>query len=413
MDERAINLAVALGIGLLMGVERERRKGQQAARGAAGIRTFALVALLGGIVAQFGDPWLVVTAAALIGVMVVVAYALTAGRDPGLTTEVAMIVAFFLGAWAQSETALAAAAGAVVAVLLAGRERIHAFVRSTLTEDELHDGLLFAACALVVLPLLPNRSVGPYDSINPYVLWRLVVLVMAISASGYIARRAFGPRLGLPLSGFAGGFVSSSATIAAMGSRARDAPEVRASAITGAMLSTVATMIQLGVLVGAASIPTFRELSIPLISAGFCAVAWALLFVFRGVHQSTNASATEGRAFNLKSAFIFALIVGSVLVGSSALNHSLGEGGLIVGAAVAGIADTHAAAISVASLAASGDVDPSRAVIPILASVTTNSVTKAVLAFTGGGRKFAVPVWIGLLVVLSGLWGAWLLTATA
>jgi len=113
------------------------------------------------------------------------------------------------------------------AIVRTGRERIHSVVRETLSERELHDGLLFAACALIVLPLLPDRGFGPHGSLNPSIIWRLVVIVMAVQAAGYVAPRAIGPRYGLLVAGLLGGFVSSTATIGIMGSRAVREPHAR------------------------------------------------------------------------------------------------------------------------------------------------------------------------------------------
>ena len=119
----------------------------------------------------------------------------------------------------MQQPALAAGLAVTVAVLLAARSRLHRFVRSVLTEDELQDALIFAGATLVVLPLVPDRPMGPYGALNPHSIWILVILVMAISAAGYIAVRMLGARFGLPIAGLASGFISSTATIGAMGAR--------------------------------------------------------------------------------------------------------------------------------------------------------------------------------------------------
>lgn len=398
-------LAVALGIGLLLGLERERRKGSGPGRGYAGIRTFALVSLLGGVAMVIGDSAVVAVSLAFVAAATVVAYALGDRTDPGLTTEVALLVAFLLGALAQREPQLAGGLAVAVAILLAARESLRRLVSEALTEQEVHDGLLLGAAALVILPLVPDRTMGPFDAFNPFTLWRLVVVVMAIGAAGYVALRLLGPRLGLPLAGLASGFVSSAATIGAMGARAKREPTILRPAVAAAVFSTVATVAQMVIVVGATNARTLRELWPTMLAAGVLAVAYGLVFGLRALRDDTDHHAPPGRAFEPRSALIFAATVGVILFVSAALNEWLGEAGLALSAAAAGFADTHSAAISVASLVSAGKVTPEDAVVPILAAFTTNSITKAVLAWTAGGRRFAFDIWPGLILVLAGAWG--------
>ncbi len=226
-----VGLVVALGIGLLVGIERERGKGRGPGRAAAGLRTFALVALLGAVAELVGTAGLVVSGA-FVALAALAGYRVTRARDPGLTTEVALVLVFLLGVLAMRQAGLAAGLGVAMALLLAAKSRLHRFVRNTLSERELHDALLLCAGAAIVLPVLPDRAIDPWQALNPRQLWRLALIVMALNAAGHVALRALGPRRGLPLAGLAGGFVSSTATIAAMGARARSHPaQLRESTI--------------------------------------------------------------------------------------------------------------------------------------------------------------------------------------
>jgi len=407
-DSAGFRLAVALGIGLLLGVERERTKGTGPTRRPAGVRTFALVALLGGIAMVVGSGAVVAVALAFVAVAVLIAYVLGDRSDPGLTTEVALLVTFLLGALAQDEPQLAAGLGAAVAILLASRGYLQRMVSQALTEQELHDGLLFAGAALVILPLAPDEALGPYGSLNPFTIWRLVVIVMAISAAGYIGLRLLGPKVGLPLAGFAGGFVSSTATIGAMGSRARREPELVQGAVAAAVLSTVATVLQMLIVVGATDRSALMEIGPAMTVAGICAAAYGLLFGLRSLRSDAPVDAAKGRAFEPKTAVVFALTVTVILLVSATLNDLFGEAGVTISAAFAGLADTHGAAIAVASLVATGDLAAEDAVLPILAAFTTNSISKAVVAYLSGGRRFAFQIWPGLVLVLAGAWAGWL-----
>ena len=277
------HLFVALGIGLLVGLERERRKGAGPEREAAGVRTFALVGLLGGLAAELGGGVVLAVCGAFVAGAAIVAYATRRNEDPGLTTQVALMTTFLLGALTWRNPALAAGLAVVVTALLAARGPLHRFVRDSLSPRELHDGLVFAAAALVVLPLVPDHEVGPYGVLNPFVIWRLVVIVMAISAGGYVAMRLFGSRLGLAVAGFAGGFVSSTITVAAMGARARDAPLVLRTAVAGATLAGLASLIELGIVVEATYPAALRHVVVPLVLAGAAAAAYAAVFSVRAL----------------------------------------------------------------------------------------------------------------------------------
>jgi len=411
LDEQGVRLAVALGIGLLLGAERERRKGEGPARGAAGIRTFALVALAGGIAMAVGGGLVLAVALGFVALAVLAAYILGDRTDPGLTTEVAVVVAFLLGALAQQEPQLAAGIAVVVTILLAAREQLHRLVSRALTEQEVHDALLFAGAALVILPLAPNERIGPYGVFNPFAIWRLVVIVMAIGGAGYAAVRLLGARVGLPLSGLAAGFVSSSATIAAMGARARETPALRTPAVAAAVLSTVATVVQMVIIVGATDGRTLAQLWPAMAFAGVAAVGYGAVFALRALRDAAaDAHQPGGRAFDLKTAVLFAATVTAVLFVSAVLGDWLGNRGVLLSAAVAGFADTHAAAIAVAGLAAGGRIEPADAVVPILAAFTTNSVTKMVLAAASGGRRFALEVWPGVIATAALAWAGWALS---
>ncbi len=401
----AVRLAVSLGIGLLIGAERERRKGKGSGRAPAGIRTFSLASLAGGVSLALGGDAVLVAAVLVVGAFAAIAYLRSRSSDPGLTTEVALLTTFLLGALAVREPGLAAGLAVVVAILLAARTKLHRFVRRVLTERELHDALLFAAAALVVLPLTPDRAVGPLGVLNPRTLWKLVVLVMGISASGYLAQRVLGSRLGLPLSGLASGFVSSAATIGAMGQRAAKEPGVSRAAVAGAVLSTVATIVQMTIVLAATSRETLAAMRAPLLLSGAAAAVYGVLFARRLRRgPGGSAAAPRGRAFDLRTSVLFAATVSAVLVVSAALNQWLGKGGLLAAVALAGFADTHAAAISAASMVAVGKLAPQDAVVPILAGLTTNTVTKSVVAVMAGGRAFALKTIPGLLLVILAAW---------
>lgn len=402
-------MAVALGIGLLIGAERERRKGTGPSRSPAGIRTFAVASLVGAISFIVGGVTLFAIATAGIIVLVTAAYWRLHQDDPGLTTELALIATVLLGGLSMQRPELAGGVAVVLAILLTVKSRLHRFVNTLLTEDELEDALIFAAASLVVLPLVPDRAMGPYGALNPHAIWVIVVLVMAIGAAGYLAVRLLGARFGLPIAGLASGFISSTATIAAMGARAAKSSETLAAAVAGAVLSTIATIVQMAVVLAATSITTLQSLAAPLLCAGLAAVAYGSVFTILAVRQQADEQPQQGRAFSLSTALVFAAILATILMGSAALQDLFGEKGAVVAAAVAGFVDTHSAAISIASLVASGKLTAADALLPILAGFYTNTVSKIVFAIVSGGSAFALRVIPGLLLVALAAWGGTLL----
>ena len=403
-DSVIVNIAVALGIGLLIGAERERRKGQGPSRSPAGIRTFAMTSLAGAISFSIGGE--VLLAVTTVGVIVLtgIAYLRSRNEDPGLTSEITLFLTALLGGLSMQQPALAAGVAVTLTALLASRTRLHHFVRSVLSEREVTDGLIFVGATLVVLPLLPDRPIGPYAALNPRSIWLVVILVMAISAAGYIAVRILGDRFGLAVAGLASGFVSSIATIGAMGTRARTTPAILGPAVAGAVLSTVATILQLCAVLAATSMTVLRELSIPLFGAGLASAAYGAVFTIKGLRGTRGIDSQAGHAFSLSSAITLAATLSGILVISAALRENFGETGVIVGAALAGFADTHSAAVSIASLVASGKMNPPDAVSPILAALSTNTVSKIIVAWTAGGRAFALRLIPGLLLVISAAW---------
>ena len=399
-----LNLVAALGIGLLIGAERERRKGGGPARSPAGIRTFTIASLAGAASVMAGGAAMLAVTVAGVAVLTAIAYLRSRSDDPGLTTEIALIVTALLGGLAMQQPALAAGMAVGVAALLAARAPLHHFVRSVLTEREVNDAMIFAGATLVVLPLLPDQALGPYGVFNPRSVWIVVILVMAISAAGYVLVRMLGARFGLPLAGFASGFISSAATIGTVGARARKSPDAVSAAVAGAALSTVATVIQLCLVLAATSPATLRTLSAPLICAGIAAAAYGAGFTFRALRERDAAEPQPGRAFSLPVALVFALTLSAVLIASAALREWFGETGVIVGAAAAGFVDTHSPAIAIGSLVASGKMTAADAVFPVLAAFSTNTISKIIFALSSGSRSFALRLIPGLILVAGAAW---------
>jgi uncharacterized membrane protein (DUF4010 family) len=270
-------LAAALGLGMLIGVERERRKDDDEDPTAAGVRTHALLALVGAVAALLG-PWALAVAGVGVVTLTAASYQRTsASGDPGLTGEIAIVLTFLLGALAISQPLLAVALGVAAAVLLASKDWLHRLTRELISEREMRDLLLLAASALIVLPLLPNEAIDPWGVVVPWSIGRLVVLVMAVGAAGHVALRLIGARWGLPLAGFFAGFASSTAATAGFGQRARDTKALCTAAAAAALFANLASLLLFALVIGAGAPALLASMKWPLLAAGATLAAAAAL----------------------------------------------------------------------------------------------------------------------------------------
>ena len=383
-------MAVALGIGLLIGLERERRKRDTAVGLAGGLRTHAVVALAGALAMQFPGLLLVAAGAAFIGALVVVAYWRGQSVDPGVTSEVTLFTTYLLGAYATVQPALAAAIGVVVALTLLLREALHRFVSRTLTEREVLDMMLLAAAALVLLPLLPDRAIDASGVVNPRRVGQLTLLVLAINGLGHVALRWLGAGRGLPLAGFFGGFVSSVATIGAMGLKARAAPGHTRLAAAAALCSSISTALQVVLVLAVAHPPLLAQWTTPALLMAAVAVASAWILWRDGVEpDAADALADESRAFQPLHALAFSTTVTALTWAAAGLVRRFGEAAALVGIGLGGLADAHSATASAGTLAAEGVLASPVASLAILLALAANTSTKIVVAATTGGRRYA------------------------
>ncbi|WP_371828126.1 MgtC/SapB family protein [Rhodococcoides fascians] len=384
---------VALAIGLLLGFERERSHIRTLP---AGSRSFALLSLTGAVAAGF-DIWAVSAGIVVVGLLMALAYLRTSEQDAGTTTEIAALVAYLLGALAYTDPSVAVALAVIVAGLLMSKSRIHRFARQMVSEIELEDAIKSLVAAFVILPLLPDREIGPYGVLNPAKVWLLVVLLTGIGWIGYIGVRTLGPQRGLLVTGLAGGFVSASATTPSMGRLSRTADEMRAP-LAGALVASLATFIQLLVVIGFVEPDVLRRLWPPVVAGAMVLVVVAAI-VYRGASVAPRDAEvisvgvepnTAARPFSLRPALVLAaVLVFALFVGRWGADV-LGSRGAVLAAAAAGLADAHAGALGAASLAAKGTITVDSALQAIAAALGSNLLVKSVLAFTSGGHRFGL-----------------------
>lgn len=265
------------------------------------------------------------------------------------------------------------------------------------------DLLLLAAAAMLLL-ILPDEAMGPLQALNPYKIWLIVVLLLGIGTLGQLVSQRVGLRHGLPLAGFISGFVSSTATVMALGLQVKKHPASHAPAVAGAVLSSVATYVQMAMLLAALSLPLFYKMLPPLLAGVLASALYSIFFIRRSA-RSVNLSAPSGKPIiTLKAALGMAGLIALIGVAVVWLNHSLGEKGIWLGAAIAGLSDAHAAGATLAALVNAGTLEAGKSVIPVMLGFTSNTLLRMALSATAGSHVYAREVIPGLAIGLVAAW---------
>lgn len=406
--ELLTRLSVSLAIGLLVGLERgwKTRETEDRQR-AAGFRTFALSGLLGGIAGAVS-----LTAGGVVIGSVFLGYALAfvafhwlEAREEGqfsVTSVVAGLLTFLLGCFAVvGHLQLAIAGGVAMTIVLALREQLHRWVAS-LTWDEIRATLTLLAMTFLLLPILPNRTVDPWGAVNPHQVWLLAILIAAISFGGYVGVRVLGEKLGVVMAAVAGGLASSTATTLTLARLGREYPGASRLLAAGVLLSGVVMVARVAVLAIALNQALLPALALPLSAVGAVLLCASLALLF--FNSETRRPKLEianplqiGMALKMAGFIVVVLIAAKLIVGLA------GDAGVLIIAALSGLADVDAVTISMARFGGE-DVAISTAAQAILAAVAVNTVTKAALAYyAGGARLGAIVGAASLLAVAAGV----------
>ena len=411
-------LAVALAIGLLMGLERgwEYRRLPEGGR-VAGIRTFGLIALLGAITVQLGGPYHeLFLAAAILAVAMLMGIGYwrdTAGsEDVSITTSIAALVAFSLGAMAGlGHLTIASSAAVVVTIILGFRIELHSMV-AHIEREELTATLRLLLITVVMLPILPNRAIGPWQAFNPYEIWWMVVTIAVISYAGYFANKFLGERRGMIVTGLFGGMSSSTAVTLTLSPIARDRKPER-EVVAAAILAASAIMFPRMLIIAAIVKPEVAMTIAPaLATATLVTAAGAMWFAWRSrtakLEEHDHDLLTRN-PLDLLFALKFGLLLTAIMVASRAAQGLLGNRGLVTLAGISGLADVDAITLSVSSMVNQGQAGLEAAAIAILIAAAVNTLVKPALMTFVAGLTAAIRVWIPLLIALAaGAAAAWI-----
>ncbi len=375
------NFAIALAIGALVGLEREKKKELEGDIGVGGLRTFILIAMtgaVGGWLSQvLGSPWVLIAALLAVAAGVVAGYAIQGLRNPrfyGMTTEVAAVVVCLLGGVCMlGYPEVAIALGIATSAVLAFKEPLHRLVARIGTED-IYAGVKLLIASFIVLPLLPDRAVDPWGAINPYKLWLLVVLISALSLVGYVAVRWLGPERGTAVTGLFGGVVSSTAVTLTFAKQSRNEPHEASTFSLGILIAWFVMAVRIVVLVAIVDAALVPAILPPFIGAGVATLAMAGLAWRRSVTEETAhpQEVPLKNPFSLTEAIKFALFFAAVLLVVRLVELYAPGRGFYAVAALAGLTDVDAITLSMTRYAGeSGDARTAALAIAIAALSNT------------------------------------------
>lgn len=402
---------IALVLGLLIGVEREREKGEEAF---AGIRTFPLITLMGCAAGMLNDhfaPWSFAITFLILSAFVLASYVLTASAGaPGLTTEIASLLGFLFGAFVWWDRVELAAALAVVTVLLLATKRPMERLSQRIGPQDITAALQFGVITLVVLPILPDRTFGPLDVLNPRGIWKMVVLIAGVNLVGYAAIQVLGSRQGIGLAGLLGGLVSSTAVALGFSRRSRSEEGLSPALALGIVLASAIMFVRVLIEAFTVNVALGRVLLAPIASAGGVGL---LACVFLWFYQSRQASKPKNgesqeaeenveasNPFELWPAIQFGLLFGLILFISKAAQEFAGTAGVYVSSAVAGLTDVDAITLSLSNLAGTA-ITKTVAARGITLAALANTAVKAVITATAGSsalRRYTLPIFAAMIV---------------
>lgn len=381
-----VGLAVAAGLGLLVGLQRERTE-----RALGGIRTFPLIALFGAVCAHLAEVfggW-ILAAGLLALVACVVASSVVAMRsgatDAGMTTEIGALLLYGLGAYIViGEMVPAVVVGGVVLLLLQLKQPMHAFARAV-GEDDMRAVSQFVLVSLVILPVLPRRPFGPYGAWNPFQIWLMVTLIVAIGLVGYVAYRAIGGRGGPLVAGLVGGLMSSTAVTASYARRAAAGPS--AAPMAALAIAAAASVSLARVLVELAIVaPRSFAAMAPPIAVLLALSAVVVVALFAALRDDPEAMPAQRNPAELGSALVFGALYALVLVAVAAARDLFGAAGLFAVASLSGLTDLDAITLSTAGLAEAGAIAAPTAWRAIVVAAMANLTFKLGLVAVLGRR---------------------------
>ena len=393
-------LGIALGLGLIVGLQRERSGSPL-----GGFRTFPLATLFGsvsGLAAMRFGGWPIAAGMVVVAALLIMGNLEHRGRDAGLTTEVSMLLMYMVGALVMfGPMSVAVILGGTVAVLLHFKPEMHSIARR-LEDPDFRAIMQFVLITLVILPILPNQAYGPYQVLNPFKIWLMVVLIVGISLGGYIIYKFFGEKAGTLVGGILGGLISSTATTVSYARRTSKAPEASALAALVIMVASTIVFARVLILIGA-SAPEFLRVAAGPIGTVAAGLAVLCIAVWWLSGREATQMPEQGNPSELKAALIFAGLYALVLLAVAWAKETFGTRGVYVVAILSGLTDMDAITLSLSEMVHRKQIDATSGWRLILVAAMSNLVFKAgTVAMLGSRRLFGrIAILFGIAFGLS------------
>ncbi len=409
-------LGIAFGLGLLVGLQRQKVNNQM-----AGVRTFTLIAILGVLAGfltrDFQNPFILPILGLAVTALLVVAniIKLKAFSDPdiGQTTEVAALIMFAIGAYlVVGDRVVGVIIGASMSVLLYVKESLHGII-DKLKEKDFAAIMTFAGISLVILPILPNKTFGPYQVLNPRNIWWMITLIVGLSVIGYFIYKFVGRKVGIISNGVLGGLISSTATTVSYARKTTDTVSISKMAAfvitTASTIALVRVMVEVGVVV-----PDKIPVMLLPLMLQFVVMAIICFGLFYSINKESgdDSMPEPSNPAQFKSALVFGLLYGAILLAVAFAKEEFGNEALYLVAIISGLTDVDAITLSLSQLINTGTLDSSTGWRLILLASLSNLAFKGVLARMLGskelGRWIAISFGIAIVagVILIGLWPA-------
>jgi uncharacterized membrane protein (DUF4010 family) len=406
-----VTLGIAFGLGLLVGLQRQKTNHEM-----AGVRTFILISILGVLAGfltrEYNNPYILPMIGLAIAAMLIVANVIKMRKfneaDVGQTTEVAALLMFAVGAYLVVGNQLTGVLiGGMMAILLYFKERLHGFIER-LSAKDISAIMTFAGISLIVLPMLPNQTYGPLDVLNPQSIWLMVTLIVGISVVGYFIYKLVGKKIGIISNGVLGGLISSTATTVSYARKTKESKNISKIAVfiitTASALSMVRVLIEVGVVIpdklGEIILPIAAEIVIVII---ICVI----LFYLINKNESEDEMPEPDNPAQFKSALVFGLLYGFVLLAVAITKQQFGNNALYIVSIISGLTDVDAITLSLSQMMKGNRLQTDLGWKLILLASVSNLVFKGIMAIVLGAKEmvkwiviaFGVAIATGLLII--------------
>ncbi len=406
---------IALGIGILVGLQRESVYDEADGELFAGVRTFALISLAGYVAAlaaaELVSPWPFLGVFGVFSLLVATSYRADVARGrPGMTTEMATLVVFVTGAMCYWDLLpLAAALAVAVTLMLSLKPQLQAFAHA-LTRDDIYATLKFAVVSIIVLPILPNRTFGPppFDVLNPYKIWLMVVFISGISFLGYVLIKTAGPQRGIGLTGLLGGIASSTAVTLSFAARSRTNQKLARPFASAILVAWTVMFVRVAVIVFALNQTLALRLALPILLPTLAGSLYCAYLYF--AHRTdVKEDIRFVNPFDLGPAIKFGLIYAVISLISKGAQVYFGDTGIYVSSLISGVADMDAIVLSVVDLVKASGLDLIVAARAVVLAMLASTLFKGGFALTSGSPALRKSLWPGLaLMVAAGIGGIFL-----